>query len=155
MNLALGLVLLAIAGATPSAGQSEETTAEEQAQFDLLKKRRLERLGIPPLFDSDAAYGVRSSGENGKYSTALPSSLGAASSWDIEGAFDQLNRAQLEVGTRTFELCVRLLCEPQSHCNIGLAQVLLRADEPHPNRHQVNCHEGEVGSTRWGCHEIG
>ncbi len=46
----------------------------------------VERLGIPPLFDSDAAYGVRSSGENGKYSTALPSSLGAASSWDIEGA---------------------------------------------------------------------
>jgi len=46
----------------------------------------IERLGIPPLFVSDAAYGVRSSGENGKYSTALPSSLGAASSWDIEGA---------------------------------------------------------------------
>jgi beta-glucosidase len=46
----------------------------------------VERLGIPPLFVSDAAYGVRSSGENGKYSTALPSSLGAASSWDIEGA---------------------------------------------------------------------
>lgn len=48
----------------------------------------VERLGIPPLFDSDAAYGVRSSGENGKYSTALPSSLGAASSWDVHGACD-------------------------------------------------------------------
>ncbi len=46
----------------------------------------VERLGIPSIFNSDAAYGVRSSGENGRYSTALPSSLGAASSWDTEGA---------------------------------------------------------------------
>ena len=46
----------------------------------------VERLGIPPIFNSDAAYGVRSSGENGRYSTAMPSSLGAASSWDTEGA---------------------------------------------------------------------
>ncbi|WP_229741382.1 beta-glucosidase family protein [Silvibacterium dinghuense] len=40
------------------------------------------RLGIPPIVISDAAYGVRSSGENGRYSTALPSDLAAASSWD-------------------------------------------------------------------------
>ena len=46
----------------------------------------VKRLGIPPIWMSDAAYGVRDSGENGKYSTALPSSLGAASSWDTEGA---------------------------------------------------------------------
>ncbi|MGA2570307.1 MAG: glycoside hydrolase family 3 C-terminal domain-containing protein [Terracidiphilus sp.] len=44
------------------------------------------RLGIPPLIMSDAAYGVRDSGKNGRYSTALPSSLGAASSWDVESA---------------------------------------------------------------------
>ena len=44
------------------------------------------RLGIPPLFISDAAYGVRDSGANGKYSTAMPSNLGAASSWDAESA---------------------------------------------------------------------
>jgi beta-glucosidase len=30
------------------------------------------RLGIPGIQMSDAAYGVRSSGENGRYSTALP-----------------------------------------------------------------------------------
>jgi beta-glucosidase len=42
------------------------------------------RLGIPPIVISDAAYGVRSSGENGRYATALPSSLAAASSWDPE-----------------------------------------------------------------------
>ena len=35
---------------------------------------------------SDAAYGVRSSAENGRYSTALPSALASASSWDPEAA---------------------------------------------------------------------
>jgi beta-glucosidase len=44
------------------------------------------RLGIPPLVISDAGYGVRDSGENGRYSTAMPSSLGASSSWDAESA---------------------------------------------------------------------
>jgi beta-glucosidase len=44
------------------------------------------RLGIPAIQMSDAAYGVRSSGENGRYSTALPSNLGAASSWDLDVA---------------------------------------------------------------------
>jgi beta-glucosidase len=44
----------------------------------------VERLGIPPLIISDAAYGVRDSGANKRYSTALPSNVGAAASWDIE-----------------------------------------------------------------------
>ena len=44
------------------------------------------RLGIPSLVISDAAYGVRDSGANGRYATAMPSSLGAASSWDAESA---------------------------------------------------------------------
>jgi beta-glucosidase len=44
------------------------------------------RLGIPPLVISDAAYGVRDSGLNGRYSTAMPSSLGAAASWDTDAA---------------------------------------------------------------------
>jgi beta-glucosidase len=44
------------------------------------------RLGIPPLLISDAGYGVRDSGANGKYSTAMPSSLGATSSWDVDSA---------------------------------------------------------------------
>ena len=45
------------------------------------------RLGIPDIQMSDAAYGVRASGANGRYSTALPSDLGAAASWDPEVAF--------------------------------------------------------------------
>jgi beta-glucosidase len=44
------------------------------------------RFGIPPLIISDAAYGVRDSGANGRYATAMPSNLGAASSWDPESA---------------------------------------------------------------------
>ena len=46
----------------------------------------VERLGIPPIEMSDAAYGVRASAANGRYSTALPSNLGSAASWDPQGA---------------------------------------------------------------------
>jgi beta-glucosidase len=44
------------------------------------------RLGIPQIQMSDAAYGVRQSAENGRYSTALPSNLGSAASWDQDAA---------------------------------------------------------------------
>jgi beta-glucosidase len=37
---------------------------------------------------SDAAYGVRSSAENGRYSTALPSDLALAATWDTQAACD-------------------------------------------------------------------
>jgi beta-glucosidase len=46
----------------------------------------VKRLGIPPLVISDAAYGVRDSGVNGRYATAMPSNVGAASSWDPQSA---------------------------------------------------------------------
>jgi beta-glucosidase len=46
----------------------------------------VKRLGIPGLVISDAAYGVRASGENGRYSTAMPSNVGATSAWDPESA---------------------------------------------------------------------
>ena len=46
------------------------------------------RLGIPGIQMSDAAYGVRMSGENGRYSTALPADLAAAASWDLEAAYE-------------------------------------------------------------------
>jgi beta-glucosidase len=44
------------------------------------------RLGIPIIQMSDAAYGVRSSAQNGRYSTALPSNVAAAASWDPQAA---------------------------------------------------------------------
>ena len=48
----------------------------------------VQRLGIPMIQMSDAAYGVRSSAENGRYSTALPSNLASAASWDPQAACD-------------------------------------------------------------------
>jgi beta-glucosidase len=44
------------------------------------------RLGIPVIQMTDAAYGVRQSAANGRYSTALPSNLGSAASWDPDAA---------------------------------------------------------------------
>lgn len=46
------------------------------------------RLDIPMIQISDAAYGVRNSGDNGRYSTALPSNLASAASWDPRAACD-------------------------------------------------------------------
>ena len=44
------------------------------------------RLGIPSIQMTDAAYGVRQSADNGRYSTALPSNVGSAASWDPDAA---------------------------------------------------------------------
>jgi beta-glucosidase len=46
------------------------------------------RLGIPIIQMSDAAYGVRDSAQNGRYSTALPSNLASAASWNPTAACD-------------------------------------------------------------------
>jgi beta-glucosidase len=46
------------------------------------------RLGIPGIDMSDAAYGIRSSGVNGRYATALPANVAAAASWDIDAAYE-------------------------------------------------------------------
>ncbi len=46
------------------------------------------RLGIPAIQISDAAYGVRGSGENGRYATALPANVAGAASWDLDAAYE-------------------------------------------------------------------
>src|SRR5258706_820362 len=46
------------------------------------------RLGIPAIQMSDAAYGVRNSGENGRYSTALPDDMEGAASWHPEAPYE-------------------------------------------------------------------
>jgi len=46
------------------------------------------RLGIPMIQMSDAAYGVRASARNGRYSTALPSNIASAANWDTQSACD-------------------------------------------------------------------
>ena len=45
------------------------------------------RLGIPAIQMADSAYGVTRGARAGRYSTALPSNLGAASSWDPQTVF--------------------------------------------------------------------
>lgn len=46
------------------------------------------RLGIPAINMTDSAYGVRPSGVNGRYSTALPANVAAAASWDLNAAYE-------------------------------------------------------------------
>ena len=47
----------------------------------------IERLGIPDINLADSAVGVRMAAYQGRYATLLPSTLGAASSWDPDSAF--------------------------------------------------------------------
>jgi len=50
--------------------------------------KAIPRLGIPPIQMADSAYGVTQGAGRGRYSTALPNNLGAASSWDPRAAFE-------------------------------------------------------------------
>jgi beta-glucosidase len=45
-------------------------------------------LGIPAIQMADSAYGVTRGAASGRYSTALPNNLAAASSWDPQSAFE-------------------------------------------------------------------
>jgi beta-glucosidase len=78
----------------------------------------VKRLGIPPLVISDAAYGVRDSGVNGRYSTALPSNLGAASGWDPETACEYGEVIGRELRAQGFDMTlgggVNLTREPRN-----------------------------------------
>jgi beta-glucosidase len=47
----------------------------------------IKRLGIPDLNLADSAVGVRMSALHGRYSTLLPSTLGAAASWDTDATY--------------------------------------------------------------------
>ena len=78
----------------------------------------VKRLGIPPLLISDAAYGVRDSGANGRYSTAMPSNLGAASSWDAQSACEYGELIGRELRAQGFNMTlgggVNLAREPRN-----------------------------------------
>src|ERR1700685_405165 len=47
----------------------------------------IDRLGIPDINLADSAVGVRMAAYQSRYATLLPSTLGAASSWDPDSAF--------------------------------------------------------------------
>lgn len=76
------------------------------------------RLGIPILQMSDAAYGVRSSAENGRYSTALPSNLASAASWDPHAACEYGTLIGRELRAQGFNMTlgggVNLTREPRN-----------------------------------------
>jgi len=48
--------------------------------------RGIDRLGIPDINQADSAVGSRQAAYQSRYATLLPSALGAAASWDPEGA---------------------------------------------------------------------
>src|SRR6201997_4896630 len=76
------------------------------------------RLGIPAIQMSDSAYGVRMSGENGRYSTALPSCVGGAATWDLQGGFEYGALIGREVRARGYNMSlgggVNLTREPRN-----------------------------------------
>jgi beta-glucosidase len=47
----------------------------------------IDRLGIPDINLADSAVGIRMAAYQSRYATLLPSTLGAASSWDTDSAF--------------------------------------------------------------------
>jgi beta-glucosidase len=83
------------------------------------------RLGIPPLVISDAGYGVRDSGANGRYSTAMPSSLGATASWDPDSACEFGTVVGKELRAQGFNMTlgggVDLVREPRNGRNFEYA----------------------------------
>src|SRR6202044_2211834 len=83
------------------------------------------RLGIPPLVISDAGYGVRDSGANARYSTAMPSSLGATASWDPDSACEYGTVIGKELRAQGFNMTlgggVDLTREPRNGRNFEYA----------------------------------
>jgi beta-glucosidase len=47
----------------------------------------IDRLGVPDINLADSAVGIRMAAYQSRYATLLPSTLGAASSWDPDAAF--------------------------------------------------------------------
>jgi beta-glucosidase len=76
------------------------------------------RLGVPGIDMSDAAYGVRSSGANGRYSTALPANVAAAASWDTDAAYEYGKLIGSELRAQGYNMSlgggVNLTREPRS-----------------------------------------
>ncbi len=71
---------------TAYSGVGEHNPQERESKVGAGYVPGLPQYGIPGIQMADAAYGVTHSGHNGRYSTALPSDLAAASSWDPKAA---------------------------------------------------------------------
>ena len=70
----------------PGLGETEPVLVRSNGGFGFVPG--IERLGIPDLNLNDGTVGVVNNARNGRYSTALPSVLGLASSWNPELAHD-------------------------------------------------------------------
>lgn len=85
----------------------------------------IERLGIPDIQMDDSAVGVRLSAIQGRYSTLLPSTLGAAASWDPNAAFLYGQVIGRELRAQGFNMSigggVDLLREPRNGRNFEYA----------------------------------
>ena len=68
-------------GFGPNAGPSESNGGAGWSNS-------IPRVGIPAIQMADSAYGVTRGAASGRYSTALPNNLAAASSWDPQAAFE-------------------------------------------------------------------
>jgi beta-glucosidase len=68
-------------GFGPNAGPSESNGGAGWSNS-------IPRVGIPAIQMADSAYGVTRGAASGRYSTALPNNLAAASAWDPQAAFE-------------------------------------------------------------------
>ena len=113
----------------------------------------IKRLGIPGLVMSDAAYGVRDSGANGRYSTALPSSLGAASSWDTESACEYGAVIGSELRAQGFNMTLGGGSRPRPRApRRPHLRIRRRRSAPRRN-HRRQSHEVRAGAARRWRHQ--
>ncbi len=70
----------------PGLGETEPVLVRSNGGFGFVPG--IPRLGIPDLNLNDGTVGVVNNARNGRYSTALPSVIGLASSWDLQLAHD-------------------------------------------------------------------
>jgi beta-glucosidase len=69
-------------------GMALNTTVPTESNGGAGYSVSIPRLGIPAIQMADSAYGVTRGARSGRYSTALPNNLAAASSWDPQTAFE-------------------------------------------------------------------
>jgi beta-glucosidase len=85
----------------------------------------IDRLGIPDINLADSAVGIRMAAYQGRYATLLPSTLGAASSWDTDSAFLYGSVIGRELRTQGFNMSigggVNITREPRNGRNFEYA----------------------------------
>src|SRR5258705_13808758 len=72
----------------------------------------IDRLGIPRIDLADSAVGARMAASQSLYSTLLPSTLGAASSWDPDSAFLYGSVIGRELHAQGFDMSIGRVVTP-------------------------------------------